>query len=145
MLTVSNDEWLKSAKESLDEMIGNKEWGLAKCLIADTMDRGLMNEARDMNRVLRDAMDEQPTFAEKYILAFLRKKNEQFKKMGLIPTVDVLIDEMEGTKVVEEETPRCKKCGERTIRWFRKQALAGYHCSYCGTDTQPQEMEGKKE
>jgi hypothetical protein len=35
---------------------------------------------------------------------------------------------------MNKETPRCKKCGEKTIEWFKHQILAGYHCSYCGTD-----------
>lgn len=39
-----------------------------------------------------------------------------------------------GKEIIGNSNPRCRKCGERTIEWFREQRHAGFHCSSCGED-----------
>ncbi|MBL0320525.1 MAG: hypothetical protein IPP74_14715 [Alphaproteobacteria bacterium] len=87
-------QWLKAAQENFREAIGNKDWELAKCVIADVFDKDAESIARMMNEELREEMDKGPSFAHGYILGFLKKKNEEYKAKGLVPTLDMLISDL---------------------------------------------------
>lgn len=92
-----NDTWLESAYENFHEALDQKDWKTAKALVADTLEVD-STVGRNMNKELRDEMDKAPTFAEKYVLSFLKRKNEEYRKAGYVPTLDLLIGELEGKK-----------------------------------------------
>lgn len=89
-------QWLKAAQENFREAIDNKDYDTARTIIADTLVEGFRDEGRDMSRELRGEIDKEPSFAHGYILGFLKKKNEEYKAKGLVPTLDMLISDLTG-------------------------------------------------
>ena len=89
-------QWLKAAQENFREAISQKNWDMAKAIISDVWDNGFTSERLDMNAALRRAMDREPSAPHGYILGFLKKKNEEYKAKGLIPTIDMLIEDLTG-------------------------------------------------
>ena len=89
-------QWLKAAQENFGEAISQRDWDTAKALITDTMDKEFYDEAHAMNVVLRDVMSKEPQAIHGYILGFLKKKNEEYKAKGLVPTLDMLIEDLTG-------------------------------------------------
>lgn len=88
--------WLKAAQENFREAIDNKDWSTAKALIADTDDKGFLKEATLMQFELVGEMNKEPSAPHGYILGFLKKKNEEYKAKGLVPTLDLLIEDLTG-------------------------------------------------
>lgn len=50
-----NEEWIEAAWETLESALADDDIALAKNVIADTIDNGFGDEARLMNRRLREA------------------------------------------------------------------------------------------
>lgn len=87
-------QWLKAAQENFREAIDKKDWEMAKAIIADTEEKGFTSERTAMVSELRYQMDKAPSAPHGYILGFLRKKNEDYKTKGLVPTLDMLIEDL---------------------------------------------------
>lgn len=67
------------------------DWSTAKAVECDTRDKGFRLDAVRMKRFLLEAI---PSAPHGYILGFLRKKNEDYKAKGLVPTLDMLIEDL---------------------------------------------------
>lgn len=86
-------QWLKSAQENFREAVNIENWNLARLVTADVRDKGFTSESKEMENELDSKL---PSFAHGYILGFLRKKNEEYKSKGLVPTLDMLIEDLTG-------------------------------------------------
>lgn len=60
MSNTQNAQWLEAALENFQEAVDQKDVGLAKAVIADLIDYGYVDEARDLTMRLRNA-NIQPT------------------------------------------------------------------------------------
>lgn len=87
----ANDEWIEAAQENFREATNNREWDLARAVAEDVRGAGFTGES---DLMLDELTDKLPSFAHGYILGFLRKKNEEYKAKGLIPTLDLLIEDL---------------------------------------------------
>lgn len=83
--------WLKSAKEHFREAMNSKNWDMAKATVADMREKGHNLTATLLETELWAGM---PKSTHGYILGFLRKKNEEYKAKGLVPTLDLLIEDL---------------------------------------------------
>lgn len=97
MSTLETTTWLESAYENFHSALDERDWDMAKALVADVLEVD-STVGRNMNKELRDEMDKAPTFAEKYVLNLLKRKNEEYRKAGYVPTLDLLIGEIEDKK-----------------------------------------------
>jgi len=94
MSNKANEVWLESAYENFGEAIAQKNWEVAKSVVADTADKGFTSESVAMNKELREEMDKEPRAVHGYVLGFLKKKNEEYKAKGFVPTLDLLIEDL---------------------------------------------------
>lgn len=90
----ANDIWLEDARDHFREAIDKKEWNMAKAVIADVHEKGFTSESTSMEKELRGEMDKGPSFAHGYVLGLLVRKNEEYKAKGLVPTLDLLIEDL---------------------------------------------------
>ncbi len=84
-------QWLKATQENFREAIDNKDWATAKAIECDVYDKGFSKESAYMNLELQKTA---PSAPHGYILGFLKKKNEEYKAKGLVPTLDMLISDL---------------------------------------------------
>ena len=84
-------QWLKAAQENFREAIDNKDWDMAKAVVDDVFSKGFTGESDVMLDELEHAM---PSAPHGYVLGFLKKKNEEYKAKGLVPTLDMLISDL---------------------------------------------------
>ncbi len=89
-------QWLKAAQENFREAVSSGDFDTAKALIADTFDKGFHEDAQGMTLELREKQDKAPSAPHGYILGFLKNKNEEYKAKGLVPTLDMLIEDLTG-------------------------------------------------
>lgn len=89
--TKMDTQWLKAAQENFREALNNKHWEVARAVVLDVADKGFTSESTEMQEELDSRL---PNFAQGYVLAILRKKNEYYKAKGLVPTLDMLISDL---------------------------------------------------
>lgn len=86
-------QWLKDAQEHFREAVSQKNWDMAKAVRRDVWERGFTRESDAMRKELDSLI---PSAPHGYILGFLKKKNEEYKAKGLVPTLDMLIEDLTG-------------------------------------------------
>lgn len=83
--------WLEAAQENFREAMDRKDWDMAEAVRQDVEDEGFAVASIHM----RDQLNgELPSAPHGYVLAFLKKKNEEYKAKGLVPTLDLLIEDL---------------------------------------------------
>lgn len=94
-------QWLKDAQEHFTEAMDKMDWDMALAVIHDVKDKGFTSESDIMYMkwgVMKplgvNLSATLPSAPHGYILGFLRKKNEEYKAKGLVPTLDMLIEDL---------------------------------------------------
>jgi hypothetical protein len=92
----SRQEWLESAWQNFEQALEKGNIAFAKAVIADTQEEGFFDAARSMNARLRIL-----TIKNNGTLIFLKKKKAEYEEKGYIPTLDLLIEELETVEADE--------------------------------------------
>lgn len=87
-------EWLKAAWDNFEEALARGDEGMCKAVIADVQEAGFLEDGRSMNQRMRDVPGRGMEFHS--MISFLKEKKEHYQKNNLIPTIDLLIEDLEG-------------------------------------------------
>lgn len=93
---LENELWIESAVENFDTALSQGDYKMAEAIIADAREKGFEIDAEVMENDLKKSKDSQnPDILSNVILSFLKKQKKNYEDKGMIPTLELLIEDME--------------------------------------------------
>ncbi len=86
----NREEWIKAAWDNFYDAAKSGDVALSKAIIADVQEAGFLEDGRRMNQMLRKLI----TGFTHNVILFITEKRDKYLKEGMIPTLDLLIDDL---------------------------------------------------
>lgn len=96
MPKATREQWIGACRENFDDAIDANDMSMAKCAVIDMLDAGYVEESLELHqklvefrkgRLLKEDM--------RQTLHFLKMKQHYYEQEGTIPTIGLLISDME--------------------------------------------------